>query len=214
VKRILIIEREYGCGAGEIAEQAAERLGWRLFDRELTGEIAKLAKVDPRECERREERLDSWLYRLGKIFWRGSYEQALPVPGPEIMDADRMVQLVEEVVRRVAQSGQCVLVGRGAPYFLRNRSDTFCVFLFAPRAFKIARMEKLVGSRAKAESLVESVDQGRAAFIKHYFGRDWPNRHLYHLMINTVIGIPETVDLIVNAVQTVGPNEGTQVELD
>jgi len=71
-----------------------------------------------------------------------------------------------------------------------------------------------VGSRAKAESLVESVDQGRAAFIKHYFGRDWPNRHLYHLMINTVIGIPETVDLIVNAVQTVGPNEGTQVELD
>jgi CMP/dCMP kinase len=59
VKRILIIEREYGCGAGEIAEKAAHRLGWRLLDRDLTAEIAKLANVDPEESARHEERVDS-----------------------------------------------------------------------------------------------------------------------------------------------------------
>ena len=214
MKRILILEREYGSGAGEIARRAAERLGWRLLDAELTTEIARLAKVDPAECARREERIDSWLYRLGKIFWRGSYEQILPVEGPEVVDADRMLELVQHVVMHAAESGQCVIVGRGAPYFLRNRTDTCSAFLYAPRQDKIERVEQLVGNRGEAEHLVESVDEGRAAFIKHYFGKDWPDRHLYHLMVNTVIGIEATVDLLLQTMAAVEQNEGTQVDLD
>jgi cytidylate kinase len=214
LKRILVIEREYGCGAGEVAQRAAERLGWRLYDRELTAEIAKLARVDPTEAARREERVDSWLYRLGKTFWRGSYEQSLAIDGPEILDADRMVDLVGQVVMRAAESGHCVIVGRGAPYFLRNRTDTLSAFLYAPRDMKIARVEKLVGAAAEAERLVETVDEGRKAFIKHYFGKDWPNRHLYHLMINTVIGLNATVDLILQTLTAVANNDQTHVDMD
>jgi cytidylate kinase len=214
VKRILIIEREYGCGGGEVAERTAQILGWRLLDRELTAEIAQFAKVDPEECAKREERVDSWLYRLGKIFWRGSYEQALAVEGPEVLDADRMLELVKQVVARAAQAGNCVIVGRGAPYFLRNRSDTFSVFLFGPRALKVERVQRVVGDAGKAEQLVDSVDAGRAAFIKHYFGKDWPNRQLYHLMVNTVIGVEATVDLVVRGMEAVGRGGQTKVDLD
>lgn len=214
MKRILIIEREYGCGAGQVAEAAARRLGWRLLDRELTAEIARLAKVTPEECARQEERVDSWIYRLGKIFWRGSYEQALPVEGPEILDADRMLDLVQQVVAGAAASGQCVLVGRGAPYFLRNRADTFSVFLYGPRAVKIERVAAQAGSPQEAQRLVDSVDQGRAAFIKHYFGKDFPNRQLYHLMINTVIGLEATVDLLLSTLQRINENEGTRVDME
>lgn len=214
VKQILIIEREYGCGAVEVAAHAARRLGWRLLDQELTVEIAKLAKLPPEECARHEERMDSWLYRLGKIFWRGSYERILPLEGPETLDADRMFQLVEQVVVRAAASGRCVIVGRGAPYFLRNRPDTFSVFLYAPRDFKIQRVSTFVKSRTEAESLVDSVDPERAAFIKHYFGKDWPNRHLYHLMVNTVMGIDVTVDLILRTMEAVGGNERTRVDME
>jgi cytidylate kinase len=214
VKRILIIEREYGCGAGEIAEKAAHRLGWRLLDRDLTAEIAKLANVDPEESARHEERVDSWLYRLGKIFWRGSYESALPVDGPEILDADRMLELVRQVVTQAAEAGQCVIVGRGAPYFLRNRSDTFSAFLYAPRRLKIERVQAQVTSRAEAENLVDSVDQGRAAFIKHYFGKDWPNRHLYHLMVNTLIGVEACTELLLQTMESVGQSQATSLDLD
>jgi len=214
VKQILIIEREYGCGAGEIAERTARYLGWRLLDRELTAEIAKLAKVSPEECAEREERVDSWLYRLGKIFWRGSYERILPLEGPETFDADRMVVLVEQVVTRAAESGRCVIVGRGAPYFLRNRSDTLSAFLYAPRALKIERVKKQLGSESEAEHLVDTVDQERAQFIRHYFGREWPNRHLYHLMVNTVIGIDETVNLLLEMMGALGGKDRTQVDLD
>jgi len=214
VKRILIIEREFGCGAGEVAERAAQRLGWRLLDKELTAEIAKLTKMDPHECARREERVDSWLYRLGKIFWRGSYEHSLSVDGPEILDADRMLHLVQEVVARSAEAGNCVIVGRGAPYFLRERADAFSAFLFAPRSFKIARVERLLGDHAQAEHLVDSVDEGRAAFVRHYFRKEWPHRHLYHLMVNTTIGIERTLDLLMYAMEVAGREEVTQVALD
>src|SRR5579864_716508 len=104
MKRVLIIEREYGCCGGEIAEMAARRLGWRLLDRELTAEIARLARADPAECARHEEHVDSWLYRLSKVFWRGSYEQALTLEGPQIVDADRMVELVGKVVAEAVKS--------------------------------------------------------------------------------------------------------------
>jgi cytidylate kinase len=214
VKRILIIEREYGCGAGEVAERAAQHLGWRLLDRELTAEIARLAKVAPEECARREERMDSWLYRLGKIFWRGSYERILPLEGPELLDADRMVELVREVVTREAASGRCVIVGRGAPYFLRNRADTLTAFLYAPRNLKIARVNSQVRDRAEAERLVDTVDQERAEFIRHYFGKEWPNRQLYHLMVNTNIGVDETVKLLLEMTQNLDSTDQMRVDLD
>jgi cytidylate kinase len=214
LKRILIIEREYGCGAGEIAQKTAERLGWRLLDRDLTTEIASVAKVDPEESARHEERVDSWLYRLGKIFWRGSYEQSLPVDAPEILDADRMLELVRQVIGRAAESGRCVIVGRGAPYFLRNRADTFSAFLYAPRAFKMKRVLAQVADHGEAEKLVDSVDQGRAEFIRHYFGKEWPNRHLYHLMVNTVIGIEASVELLLSTMQGVDQNDATTLDME
>lgn len=214
MKRVLIIEREYGCGGGEIAEKAARRLGWRLLDRELTAEIARLARADPDECARHEEHLDSWLYRLSKVFWRGSYEQSLSLEGPEVVDADRMVELVGKVVAEAVKSGSCVIVGRGAPYFLRNRTDTFTVFLYAPRHLKISRVAAQMGNRAKAEELVESVDRGRAEFIKHYFGRNWPNRSLYHMMLNTALGIDASVDLILKTMETAPTDDSARLEMD
>ena len=100
MKRIIVIEREFGAGAGAIADKVARRLGWKLLDHALTAEIAKLAKVSPETCQRREERVDSWLYRLAKVFWRGSHERSVMLPDADIMDADRLIRLTQQVVDR------------------------------------------------------------------------------------------------------------------
>jgi cytidylate kinase len=198
MKRVLVIEREFGAGAGAIADQLARQLGWKLLDHALTGEIAKLAKVSPEACQRREERVDPWLYRLAKVFWRGSHERSVTLPDADIVDADRLIHLTQQVLAQAAVEGQCVIVGRAAAYFLRDRADTFCVFLYAPRELRYQRVLAEVKNPAEARHLIDTVDQERIAFIRHYYNMEWPSRHLYHAMLNTAAGGDATVETVLS----------------
>jgi cytidylate kinase len=100
-------------------------------------------------------------------------------------------------------------VGRGAPYFLRQRTDTFAVFLYASRELKFRRVLKRVGNnQAEAVDLVDHMDEDRRKFVKHYFGHDWPNRQLFHAMLNTGIGDDNTVETILHMLNTANQTEG------
>src|SRR4029077_1542579 len=200
--RIITIEREYGCGAGAIARQLADRLGWELWDHRLTEEIARLANVDCSEVRRCDERVDSRFHRLAKAFWRGSYERSSRLED-QVFDADCMVSLMEEIAPRIAKEGNAVVVGRGAPYFLREQPDAFHVFLYAPRAEKLRRLLEDECTKSEAEDLVDTVDRERIAFVKHYFGADWPTRPLYHVMINTAVGNESVVETILHSMYLV-----------
>jgi cytidylate kinase len=198
--RIITVEREYGCGAGEIAESLSRQLGWKVWDHALTEEIAKLANVDCSTVERCDERVDSTFYRLARVFWRGSYERSSPLG--DTFDADCMFEMVQQVLQRAAQEGNCVIVGRGAPYFLRERCDAFHVFLYAPRAEKIRRLRASGKSLEEAEEQVDTVDRDRMTFVKHYYGADWPTRSLYHMMINTAVGNENVISTILTTMHT------------
>lgn len=196
--RIITVEREYGSGGGEIACELATRLGWKLWDHALTEEIAKLANVDCAAVERCEERSDTAFQRLVKVFWRGSYERSMQIPGHEPFDTDHFVAMGRHVMGNVAEAGNSVIVGRGAPYFLRERGDTFHVFLYAPHAEKLRRLRKLGKSDKEAEEQLNTIDRDRITFVKRYFDADWPTRSLYHLMINTAVGNENVVSTILN----------------
>src|SRR5271167_868915 len=210
--RLITIEREYGCGGGAIAAELAHRLGWKLWDRLLTEEIARLANVELSAVSRCEERMDTTFYRLAKTFWRGSYERSSPL-GQQAFDSDRMVSLMEQIAPRIAQEGNAVVVGRGAPFFLREQPDAFHVFLYAPRAEKVRRILQEGCTASAAEDLVDSVDLERIAFVKHYFDADWPTRSLYHLMINTAVGNEAVIQTILNTMHLVeGSPKATDYE--
>ena len=201
--RLITIEREFGCGGGAIAAQLAERLGWKLWDRLLTEEIARLANVEQSAVRRCEERMDSRLHRLAKSFWRGSYERNSAALGSQVFDTDCMMSMMQEIVNGIAREGNAVVVGRGTPYFLRESPDAFHVFLYAPRAEKIRRTIAEGNSPGEAEDLVDSVDRERIAYIKHYFDADWPTRSLYHLMINTAMGNEPVIQTILDTMRLV-----------
>lgn len=196
--RIITLEREFGSGGGGIACQLARRLGWKIWDQQLTSEIAKRAEVAEEAVCMCDERVDSRLYRLAKAFWRGSYERALPLGGSRVFDTDCMMAMMEEIVGNIAAEGNAVIVGRAAPFFLRDRQDTFRVFTYASRDEKIRRLIELGKTRADAEDLVENVDKDRMAYIRHYFDCEWPMRCLYHMMVNTEIGDEKAVDVILH----------------
>src|SRR5689334_14459184 len=111
--KLVTIEREYGSGAAVIAQKLADRLGWKLWDQQLTDDIARRLECDRRHVERQEERKDPLHYRLLKAFMRGSYEGNVNAPHMGLADAEAIRRLTEKLIKDVADRGNAVIVGRG-----------------------------------------------------------------------------------------------------
>jgi len=200
--KIITIEREYGCGGGEIAQLLARQLGWKLWDQLLTEEIARLAECPKAVVEVREERTDPLYYRLFKSFLRGSYEGSINAHKLKVVDSESILKITERVVLHAAKTGNSVIVGRGSQHFLRNRQDSLRVFLYAPREEKVRRLLARGKSEKEAEQLVDTVDRERADFIQKYFGVQWPDRAIYHSMMNTAIGDEAVIHMILEVMKT------------
>jgi shikimate kinase len=199
--KIITIEREYGSGGGEIAKLLSKQLGWKLWDQLLTEEIARLADCPKAVVECREEKTDPLYYRLFKSFLRGSYEGSLNAHKLKLVDSECILKFTEQVVQQAAKTGNSVIVGRGSQQFLRNREDTLRVFLYAPREDKVRRLLARGKSENEAEDLVHTVDRERADFIQKYFGVEWPDRAIYHTMINTAIGNEAVLHMILDSMK-------------
>ena len=196
--RIITVEREYGSGAAEIAEKTAKGLGWKLWDQLLTDEIARRMDCPGREVEEHEERRDPVFYRLMKSFMRGSHEGSQNAARFKMVDTDCVRDLARQIVSEIAETGNSVMVGRGSAYYLGGRRDTFHVFIYAPFEDKVRRLRARGESEREATDLAESVDRDRADFIRRYFGVEWPDRHRFHLMINSTLGDEVAVETILN----------------
>jgi cytidylate kinase len=196
--RIITVEREYGCGGGEIAQQVAAQLGWKLWDQNLTEEIARLARCPKTVVENREERDDPLYYRLFKSFLRGSFEGSINAHKLNLVDSESIMRITRRVVEHTAEKGECVIVGRGSQHFLANNPDTLRVFLYAPSDLKVRRLIARGKSQKEAQELVATVDRERADYIEKYFHVEWPNRAIYHAMMNTAPGDDAVVQAILD----------------
>ena len=197
--KVLTIDREYGSGAVEIAQKLADRLGWKLWDQLLTDEVARYLECESRHVERHEERRDPLYYRIFKAFLRGSYEGSQITPQMKMADAENIRRVSEQVVRKVADQGNAVIVGRGSAYYLRDQPECFHVFIYAPFEEKVRRLQQSGKSQEEATQLVQTVDRDRAEFIRQNFGIQFPSRHFFHLMVNSTIGEAAAVQTVLDA---------------
>jgi cytidylate kinase len=194
----LTIEREYGSGAAEIAQKLADRLGWKLWDQLLTDEIARHMECHSEHIEKHGERRDPLYYRLLKSFLLGSFEGNLSNPRMQMADAEGIRRVAEQLMTAAASEGSAVIVGRGSAYYLRDRPDSFHIFLYAPLEERVRRLQRAGKSEEEAIQLADTVDRDRADFVKQYFGIDWPDRHFFHLMINSTMGDTAVVQIVLD----------------
>ena len=198
--RVLTVAREFGSGGAHIAAAVADRLGWKLLDSALIEEIAKATQVDPDLARGYDERVDSWLHRLGRdALWRGAFEGVAPVTETDFFDAGTMARLTRSLVLQAAQDGNCVIVGRGSQCLLQDRPGVFHVFLYAPYADRLARAAKRCGAQGDAAALLREMDAQRAGYVRLHFGQDWADRHLYDLLVSSKAGEEVVVSTILAA---------------
>jgi cytidylate kinase len=131
-----------------------------------------------------------------------SYEGAINAPKLNLVDSEAILKISRRVVEHAAEKGDCVIVGRGSQQFLKARQDALRVFLYAPREDKVRRLLNRGKSEKDAEELVDTVDRERADFIQKYFKVEWPDRPIYHTMLNTAIGDECVANMILSLVQT------------
>ena len=134
---------------------------------------------------------------------RGSYEGSLNAHKLKLVDSECILQFTEQVVQHAAKTGNSVIVGRGSQQFLKKRQDALRVFLYAPREDKVRRLLARGKSEQEAEQLVDTVDRERVAFIQKYFHVEWPDRVVYHTMINTAIGDDAVLRVILDLMENV-----------
>ncbi len=205
--RALTIAREYGSGGAVVGRRISEQLGWKLLDKAFIENIAHAAKVDPQSARRFDERTDSWLERLahqGAGLWRGAFEGTVIVPQPDFFDAETMAALAQNLIEQAYQQGNCVVVGRGAQCVLQGRKNAFHLFIYAPWAERVARVQQRLPGKTDIEELIRSTDRQRADYIRTYFGCNWMDPHLYHLMICSGLGEDLVESTIIKALASGG----------
>lgn len=187
---IITIGREFGSGGRIIAQKVAQELDIPFYDKaviDMTAQETGLSAEFIRQAEKK--KTSSFLYNLYMS------TQNLPV-------SDQVFLAESDVIRRVADQGSCVIVGRCADYVLRARPDVVNVFIHAPLAERVRRAgEEYKVEAADLKSYVLKKDKARAAYYQHFTDGDWGKAQSYHLCVNSSVGLDAAVELILTLVR-------------
>ena len=200
--RSVTVSSEFGSGGPMIARYVAETLGWKLLDGALVAKIAQTAQVATETAARYDEQVDSWWHRFNRDGVRSAAIYAGIAPGDaQFFDAERTAAIARQIIQEAAEDGDCVIVGRGGQCVLQDRKDVLHVFVYGPWAERIER----VGGRAPfgphIEELIRATDHERASYVQTYYGCDWKDPHLYHLMLSSALGREKAGWMIIDAVE-------------
>lgn len=204
---IVTISREFGAGGSSVADLVAAEIGAEVVDKKLIEEVATRLSIRPSDVEAEAERPRTLLERLVRSF--STLEPGLgagwspPYPDPLFDPRKEIIYLTEQIIREVAESGNVVIVGRGAGFVLHDRPGVFRVFLRAPDDVRIRTLMARHGlAEAETRRKMHETDSNRAAYIKQLYGRDWCDPDEYDLVVNTGrISYPTAAQMILCGVR-------------
>jgi cytidylate kinase len=198
--KVLTVTSEHGSGGSIVAQRVAEILRWTLLDRALIRRVARAARVDPETIERYDEHVDSRWHRFHRAGLQAlALYAGIPSADAEPFDGETVAALTRHVITEAAESGECVIVGRGGQCILKDHRDVIHVFINGRLSERMARIRSRLGVTDAAE-LIRNTDHERAGYIRTHFGVDWKNPHLYQMMISSEMGIENAARMIIDAV--------------
>ena len=197
-KRIITISREFGSGGRTIGRLVAEKLGYKFYDGEIIDEVVRASGLSREIVEKYDEHAtykNSFLYAIAVNAGGDTYNG--------LSFANRVQIAQANVIKKIAEEGNCVIIGRGADYVLRERKDCFNVFVYADAEFKAKRVVENYGeTNGKIEERLQDKDARRKVFYRSFAMREWGAYENYHLMLDSgLIGIEKCADIICRAIE-------------
>ena len=195
-KCIITIGRQFGSGGRYVGRLLAEKLGVPFYDKELLSEAAKQSGICEEILEDHDEKptrslLFSLVTGMQHHMGTGSFYMDMPLN-------HRIFLAQFDAIRKLAEEGSCVIVGRCADYVLREDPDAVSVFVKADMPSKVARAVKYYGvEEDKAEERIRKADKQRASYYNYYATATWGDVDNYDLVVDTgVLGVEGAVELI------------------
>jgi cytidylate kinase len=184
--KVITITREFGSGGRTIGKEVAAQLGYDFYDWELVKKLSEESGFSEEFIEKNGEDASSthpWLFRFNNS-------------GNDIVD--RLYVAQRNLIRELAEKGNCVIVGRCADYILRDRDDVLNVFVWATEDFKKKRVVELYGETADSiEKRLDDKDKRRKAFYQYYTNRKWGRAWYYQVCLESSrLGVENCVKLI------------------
>jgi cytidylate kinase len=185
---IITIDREHGSNGKQIGRLVAEKLGVPYYYKEMIALAAKESGLAAEFINRINENEPGTMHSL--------YLSTEPV--------QQAIIAQEQIIRKIAESGSCVIVGRAAGYVLRERENAVNIFIHAPEGYRVAQVMKNYGdTHEKAEKSIERSDAARSSYFSKISGLKWGETKQYDLCLDSSIGMEHAVNTILAYVVSV-----------
>ena len=201
MSRVITIGRQFGSGGKDVGKLIAESLGIPFYDKEIVELAAKKSNISYEAVKEIDERAtNSLLYSIVT----GSFGvKGLNAPlFYEMPMNDKFFIAQSEVIKELAQQGDCVIVGRCADYVLSSEEDVdvVSVFLYSPMDFRTLRVaESMNLTTNRAKDYIQKTDKQRRTYYDYYTSHEWGKMQNYDICINTEkIGIEKAAEMVVN----------------
>lgn len=183
-KIIVTIARQYGSGGKTIGAMLAKDLGINCYSREILKMASEESGINERLFGQTDEKLkiSSWFKPLKRPY----VGELIPPESSGFVSDENLFNYQAKVIKDLAESESCVIVGRCADYVLRNYPNVMSVFIHADKDFCMERaLERNSMTRKEMEKFIAKTDKYRGDFYKYYTGREWTDARNYHLCLDS-----------------------------
>ena len=200
MNRVITISRQFGSGGRTIGKEVAKRLGIPCYDKELIEKTAEETGYASEYVGEEAEYAPNTHGFAYSFLGRGS---------DGLSNADRIWFAQRKVIQKLAEEGNCVIVGRCADYLLKDKADCLNVFVYAAPEFRAERIVKLYGESPVAPlKRLADKDKKRKLNYKYFTEQEWGKTQNYHMCLDSgYLGIKNVVELIVSAFKKKEGNE-------
>ncbi|MBQ6806236.1 MAG: cytidylate kinase-like family protein [Lachnospiraceae bacterium] len=190
MRKIITISREFGAGGSAIGTEVAKRLGYEFYDKAIILRAAKESNIDVESILKWDEKVPANFGFAQSLF--DFYNRPLN---------EKLFEVQKEVIRRIGEKGNCVIVGRNANTILKEFDNSLHVFVHAAPFWRIEHMKEKMPdmTEAKISEEMRSIDKARKKYCAYYTNTEFGVADYYDISLNSsTLGIETCIETICN----------------
>ena len=184
-KFVITVARETGSGGHNITRKLSEALGVPYYDRDLLRKASEVSGIHERLFGAADERigLKEMLSAAEKVYTG----EVLPPDSDDFTSTRNLFSFQAKIIKELAETESCIILGRCANYLLADRKDVLRVFIHAPLEAREERVASysLTWSPREVTKYIRLEDKRRASYYRYYTGEEWRDAAGYDLSLNS-----------------------------